>query len=189
MKNYPQGVLDMINSGHVNHAYLMTIYFSTPVHFTNAGFDIAEGGNTYISSSELEGIGELSTSSGMVVSELQINISMINSASANAIYTSEIHNTKVLITRAFLNENNDIIHTEKVWNGLVTSYADSDDELLLTLNVSNYWASFGNSNPWRTTPNSQKRRHPNDECFKFAAKASDVVFWGENPTQSDSGDR
>lgn len=189
MKTYPQAVLDMIDSGFVSHAYLMTISFDAAIRFANTSFDITHDNNTYISSSELVGVSELSTGSSNLVSELQVNINILNSVTASAIYTSDIYNTKVLIERAFLNDNNEVIHTEKVWDGLVTSYADSDDELLLTLNVSNYWASFGNVNPWRTTPSSQHRRHPNDECFKFAAKASEVVYWGENPTKTDSGDR
>jgi len=190
MKTYPQSVLDMFESGNVKYAYLLSIEFDQiTVRYTNAGFTVNYNGNDYIDSPQLNGISELSRNANMTVTELQVNLSLANNPAANAVYLSSIYNTPVNVERVFLDENNQSIHSENVWKGKVASYADSDEDLLLTLNVSNIWADFDSSNPWRTTPSSHKRRFADDNCFKFAAKASEVVYWGENPTLTDSGDR
>lgn len=183
MKSYPQAVVDMLERGDMNHAYGLTIYFDTPVRFTNASHDILKDGYTYVSSSEINGIGELSRNSNLTVTELNINLDLANSATANAVYLSDIYGVRVEVKRFFI-DGDDVIYSEVVWQGYVSSFADSDDEHLLTLNVSNFWGDFSSSNPWRTTPNSQQRRHPSDECFKFAAKAEEIIYWGENPTNS-----
>lgn len=183
MKAYPQAVLDMLSDGRINYAYLLTIHFDTPARFTNASFDLTDSGNTYYSSSDLNGIGELYRQTDTTVTDLAISLRMA-SATANALLLSDIYNTKVTVDRVFLDTDSAVIHREQVWAGLISSYADSDDEKTLTINVSNSFANFDSTNPWRTTPSSHKRRYPNDDCFKFAAKASEITYWGENPTNT-----
>ncbi|MER2493361.1 DUF2163 domain-containing protein [Catenovulum sediminis] len=178
MKTYPQAVEDMIASGHVKHAYLLYVDFEIPLSFTNAGFDIEADGVTYYSSDILQGVDRLSKQASLTVTEIKLAFSLKNQQMVSIAFSKNWQNRNVQINRVFLGEQNEVIHNENVWKGKTTERSDSDQELLITYTAKNIFGAFETTNSWRTTLASHHRRHPTDDCFKYAHKAQEVQYWG-----------
>lgn len=176
MKSYPQAVLDMLDSGIVNYCYGLKMEFQSPILFTDAGFVVTDGGDSYTPASEFEGIEDFEKVADMEISEVVLNFSMLSGTMPAITYSDNFYQKKVSLKRFFLDDNNQVIHSEVVWKGLTKQ--SGDDESTLSIAVTNHWGAFNNSNVWRTTPASHKRRYPDDECFKYAHKAGETLLWG-----------
>lgn len=66
---------------------------------------------------------------------------------------------------------------ETIFEGLITSISSSDENAQLTLVTSSRWSEFDRIKSRRTTPNSQKAIYPDDDCFQYANRAQETVYW------------
>lgn len=186
MKNYPQAITEMLESGNVKYAYLILLDFDTaPMRLALTGFNVNYGGDTYFSTPMFNGMDSLSRSSAMEVTEMNMSFSMAEQTMTAIVLNYDVEFTPVKIGRVYFDESNNIIkddqfreYYEKVWSGRITSNGDDEGDGIVTTTISNIWADFENANPWRTNPESQERRHTGDNCFKFAAKAGETIYWG-----------
>lgn len=175
MKTFDQTTLDVIESGVIRTCHLLEINFDTPIYFCDAGFQIVDDGKTYIPE-ELTGIDEFSRNAQLEIAEMAINFSMLSGAIPALGLGQNFLGRKVTIQHAILNDNNEIVRKDIRWRGMTKRY--SDNESIASFDVVNYFGGNSSVNPWRTTPNSHKKRHPNDECFKFAKDADKIILWG-----------
>ncbi len=178
MKTYPAAVETMLASGHIRFAYLIKLSFDTPMYLSGVGFDILYNSNNYISSPTFNGMDEFTKQAEMNVTEIQMSFSLAEQVIIAIVLGQDYYNKAVTIERVFLDDNNQVIHGELVWKGKVTSYSDDQSKGVVNLTVSSFWAEFDASNSWRTTINSHIKRFAGDLCFKYAAKASETVYWG-----------
>ena len=177
MKTYPKAVLDMLESGIIRRAHLLSFELDTPFYFTDVGFDIEHQGKNYRSSGEFIGLDSLSRHAEMRVGEVTFSFAMSNAAITATILGTDVYKRRVSIHRAYLSENNDILHLESVWRGSVTGRSDNDKDATIQLKAASRWAEFERANAWRTTPKSHHRRYPDDDAFKHAAKAAETIYW------------
>lgn len=177
MKTYPAAVESLIDSGNLTITHGLKMSFSTPLLITDGGFDVDDDGDVYVVSGVLNGIGSIARESGLSVTELELSFSMVNQTIVGAIYGEPYHNTPVEIIRFFVDDDGAILHRETIWKGSISKFVDSDNSGSMTITVENIFADFEQVNSWKTTPSSHKRRYPYDDCFRFAAKASETIYW------------
>lgn len=177
MKIFPQAVLDQLRSGLVRRVHLLRFDLDNPFYFTDAGIEIEVGGITYKPSGAFKGIDSLTRHAEMRVGEVNFGFSMADRAITQTILGTDVYKRSVSIARAFLDENYQVIHVEPIWSGKVTGKSDDDSSGQVVLKVATRWAEFERVNAWRSTPISHQKRHPNDDCFKYAAKASETIYW------------
>ncbi|MCG6268315.1 DUF2163 domain-containing protein [Vibrio furnissii] len=178
MKAYPPKVLAMLQSGLIRQAHLLRLDLDTPLAFTDAGFDIEYGGILYRVSSSFQGLDNIKRSAEIKVSEVKLGFSMASDSMVALLLGGNIYQRKVTMLRAFLDDDNTVMHAEPLWSGTISGRSDDDSKAQVQLTVSSRWAKFESVNAWRTTPSSHQRRRPGDECFKYAAKASETTYWG-----------
>ena len=177
MKIFPQAVLDQLSSGLIRRVHLLRFDLDNPFYFTDAGIEIEVGGITYKSSGAFKGIDSLTRHAEMRVGEVNFAFSLANRAITQTILGTDVYKRSVSISRAFLDENYQVIHVEPIWRGNVTGKSDDDKQGQVVLKVASRWAEFERINVWRTSPTSHKKRHTDDDAFKYAAKASETIYW------------
>lgn len=177
MKSFDPKIDAQISAGNVKRAWLLKIHTSAPILRTNASFEIDDNGELYLNSSDLIGLDDLSQKAEITNESTTITFAL-NSPITAAAYNNELTMKKVSLFRAWLDTDNSVIEKKLKWSGQIKSYSDDDNDNIISLTVGNAFSLFSHVNSWRTTPESHKKRFPNDECFKYAARAADVIIWG-----------
>ena len=108
--------------------FLLRLGFNVPMYFSGVGFDVMYNGSNYIASPMFQGMEEFTRQSDMNVTELQLSFSLADQTLTAIVLGQEYYNKSAIIDRIFLDENNQVIHGERVWKGKVTSYSDDDEE-------------------------------------------------------------
>ncbi|WP_165311055.1 DUF2163 domain-containing protein [Vibrio ziniensis] len=178
MKVFPSEVLIMLQSRLISYSYLLRFELETVFAFTSAGHDIEHDGITYQADGTFQGLDSLSRHAEMRVAEVKFGFSMANQAVMSVILGSNVMKRRITIERAYLNrETGEVMFVEQVWSGTVVGKSDDDGNSQIQLTAASRWSQFERTNTWRTTPHSHKKRYSDDECFKYAAKASETIYW------------
>lgn len=179
MKTYPDEVMDMLNSGYIRECHTVDVALDFPLRFTDAGFDVSQGGLKYRASAAFQGLDQLASAAEMRVSEITLSFSMTDVAVTAAILSGDYYKRKVTFQRMFLREDNSVIFSEVIWRGSVTGSSTDDNDSQISLSVASRWAEYESVNAWRSTPLSHKKRAgSDDDAMKWAAAAADTVYWG-----------
>ncbi|MDK2679273.1 DUF2163 domain-containing protein [Vibrio vulnificus] len=177
MKILPQSVVEQLDRGYVIVAHLVKFDLENPFYFTDAGFDIEHGGLKYVSSGAFLGLDKLTRHAEIRVGEVKFAFSMTNQAIVQTILGTDVYKRPVTVMRCHLSEGYKVLHVEPVWRGKVVGKGDNDDRAQIELKAASRWAEYEKANVWRTSPMSHAKRIPNDNPFKFAAKAAETIYW------------
>ncbi|WGY45028.1 DUF2163 domain-containing protein [Vibrio sp. ABG19] len=178
MKSYPQSVVDMLASRLVSYVYLVKFSLENELTFTSGGHDIEYGGSVYQASGSFQGLDSLNRTAEMRVSEVKFGFSMADPAIVATILGTDVFKREVRVERAYLSQTTgEVLFVERVWSGTVVGKSDDDSDGQIQLTAASRWSQFERTNTWRTSPHSHKKRHSEDEAMKYAAMASNTVYW------------
>ena len=168
--------------GDHNFAHLLKFEFSSgPVCFTDAGYDISWGGDTYFANGLILGMDAPKFTSELRVGEISVSFSAADqSILALVLNTSQI-NRYVHVYKALLNQSLQVIPSPILLHSwLITDAAVSADKDEAEINVSmaSEWADFEAPRGRRTTDASQRRFYPNDRGLEFATQVKKEIKWG-----------
>jgi len=150
--------------------------------YTSLPFDIDVGGNTYSSSVDLLGTGEIEENSELFIATTTIGLAA-TASNISLFAQSSIINKTVEIQFVYLNPTNNTVIGDAVtlFKGQVTGYSMTErpTSASIALSVSSVFANFDKNNGRRTNPGSFKREHPSDDSMEFSyAKYGDIP-WGK----------
>lgn len=164
-----------------NTAHLISIDFETKIYLTESQIDITYGGNTYVSSSALNGISNVSETSDVQVGTLTINLSGVSQEYIAILLGQTYIDKQVIISRVLLDDVHDIIGTPIiVYDGRIQSYSITDgvSSSSIALVAASHWADFEKKSGRRTNDNSQKIHFKTDKGFEFAPNTVRDLKWG-----------
>jgi len=164
-----------------NTAHLVSIDFETPIYLTESQYNIDHGGNTYVSSSSLTGISDISEASDIQVGSMTIGLSGVSQEYIAILLGQNYIDKRVVISRVVLTDINAIIGSPIViYDGRIQSYSIKDgvNSSSISLVASSHWADFEKKSGRRTNSNSQKIHFSTDKGFEFAPNTMRDLKWG-----------
>lgn len=177
MREFTGDLKTQIDSGKVKTVWLLHLGFDAPLFYTDAGFNVKDTNDTYLFSRDVVGFDDLAKRAELSNEKVTITFALNSPIYALSAQGSFL-NTPVYLYRGWLDDNNQLAKKVLHEQGVIVSFGDDDSENVFTIEVGNMFSSFRAINSWRTTPESHKRRYENDECMKYAAKASETILWG-----------
>ena len=165
----------------VKTSHLVQFHLSSSIYFTDAGFDISYGGNSYLASSHLLEIGSVNESSDVRVGTLSITLSGVEQSFVSAFLGSPYIGRQVIFYRAFLNASSQIIGDPiLIFDGRIDGYDlnEGRNDSRITVNVASHWSDFEKKSGRYTNPNSQALFFTGDKGFDFAANIVKDLKWG-----------
>lgn len=169
-------------AGDHGFAHLLKIDFTSgPVCFTDAGYDITFGGNTYLANGLLLGMDSPKFTSELRIGEISVSFGAADqSVLALLLNTSQI-NRYVHVHRAILTASMQVIPDPILLHSwLITDVSISSDRGTAEVSVSmaSEWADFEAPRGRRTTDASQRRFFPSDRGFEFSGQVKKEIKWG-----------
>lgn len=170
-----------LNSDQFRLATLITYNFPIPVYHTDYGVNITHDSKTFVPSSHLIGVGDATETAGVKVNSMSITLSSVEQYFMSLFLTSTYINKQVLIQRAVIDDNNQVIGQPiTFFDGRIVSFEanDSDSSSELTIEIASHWSDFEKIKGRRTNTNSQKFHFPYDRGFDYASSTITTLKWG-----------
>tara|TARA_Y100000004_G_scaffold140463_1_gene159601 strand:- start:793 stop:1446 length:654 start_codon:yes stop_codon:yes gene_type:complete len=168
------------------------------IYLTDCFFDLTydsdtapdTGTNTYSSVGNILSISPVQESTQLRVNTLTATLSGVDNAIMQDVLHYDIVNTRVVIYRAFLNNNT--FNTSKVYmmfDGIMKSWSvkEAVDTATISANISTHWANFEQKAGRKTNSTSQQNTRQynttatfftKDRGFEFASAMINDIAWG-----------
>jgi len=158
---------------------LIRIDFSTPLYYTDSPHDITYGGNTYLSTANIEKFPDIKESLGIKPSTVSFKFtgSLANQA---LVLTEDSANAEVYYYRYFPTDSSGIT----LFQGYIDDVSASEDEQggksEVTYTVASHWANWEAQNGRFISSVSQARiGYSSDKFFEFAGVTDGLLdYWG-----------
>lgn len=161
--------------------HMIEIHLSSTSYLTDAGQDITHGGNTYIASSHFLDISTVKEESEVRVGTTKVKLSGVEQSFIAALLSSGYVGRKLIVYRAFLDDNSAVIGTPVlIFDGRISEYdvIDTNDTSTVELGVASHWSDFERKAGRHTNSNSQGLHFSGDKGFDFAANIVKDLKWG-----------
>ena len=173
-------------------AQIENIYLTD--NFVDIAYDSAtapdSGSNTYSSVGNVLSISPVQESTQLRVNTLTATLSGVDNAIMQDVLHYDIVNTRVVIYRAFLDNN--AFNTSKVYmmfDGIMKSWSvkEASDTATISANISTHWANFEQKSGRQTNTTSQSNTRKygttatfftKDKGFEFASAMINDIAWG-----------
>jgi len=172
-----------LNSDNLNMATLVQLDFDTPIKITNWARDVSALSTTFLSSSDLLEIDQVSESSELQVNSLNLTFSGVSQTFVALFLTNDYIDVRTRIWTAVISNTDSVIGEPiLIFDGRVTGYGitDTDDNSTVEVEVASHWKDFDKTNGRKTNSNTQQLYFAGDKGFDFAADTVKDIKWGKN---------
>lgn len=169
-------------SDSIRLATLIKLNFPTPIYITDYGQDITLNTITYDASSYILEVGEASETGAIRVNSMDLVLSAVERSYVSLFLNSDYINKRVLIQRACLDNNDNVIGEPITYfDGRIVAYdiEDSGTDSKITIEVASHWQDFDKVQNRKTNSKSQQFYFPDDFGFAYAASAITSLKWGK----------
>ena len=172
-----------LNSDNLNMATLVQLDFDTPIKITNWARDVSALSTTFLSSSDLLEIDQVSESSELQINSLNLTFSGVSQTFVALFLTNDYIDVRTRIWTAVISNTDSVIGEPiLIFDGRVTGYGitDTDDNSTVEVEVASHWKDFDKTNGRKTNSNTQQLYFAGDKGFDFAADTVKDIKWGKN---------
>ena len=173
--------LSALESDNFNIATLVQIDFSTVVRLTDWGRNVTALSNTWASSANFIGIGDVTESAELRVNDLSLTLSGVEQTYIAIFLGNNYIDVPIKVYRAILS-NSDVLIGAPIltFDGIITGYQieDTESESKITVKMASHWKDFEKENGRRTNHNTQQLYFAGDLGFEFAPKSIKDLKWG-----------
>lgn len=172
-----------LNSDNLNMASLVELDFTTPIKMTNWARNVSANGTSYLTSSDLLSIDEVSETSDLQVNSLNITFSGVSQTFVSLFLSNNYIDVRARIWKAVLTNTDTVIGDAILtFDGRITSYNidESDSKSTVEVEIASHWKDFQLTKGRKTNHNTQQLFFPGDEGFRFAAKSTKDIKWGKS---------
>ena len=173
--------LSALESDNFNIATLVQINFSSVIRITDWGRSVTALSNTWASSANFIGVGDVTESQELRVNDLSLTLSGVDQTYVAIFLSKNYIDVPINIYRAILNDSDAVIGAPiLIFDGIMTGYAieDTENESKVTVDMASHWKDFEKENGRRTNHNSQQLYFAGDKGFEFAPKSIKDLKWG-----------
>jgi len=163
--------------------HMIEIHLSSTSYLTDAGQDISYGGSTYVASSHFLNVSTVKEESEVRVGTSKVKLSGVDQAFISALLNSGYVGRKLVVYRAFLNDDSSIIGIPVlIFDGRISEYdiIDTPETSTVELGVASHWSDFEKKSGRHTNSNSQGLFFVGDKGFEFAANIVKDLKWGRD---------
>lgn len=171
-----------LNSDNLNMATLVQLDFATAIKVTNWARNVSALSTTFLSSSDLLEIDEVSETSDLQVNSLNITFSGVSQTFVALFLSNNYIDIRARVWKAVLDNSDSVIGAAILtFDGRITDYniADSGSTSTVEVEVASHWKDFQLTKGRKTNHNTQQLFFPGDEGFRFAAKSTKEIKWGK----------
>lgn len=172
-----------LSGDNLNMATLVQIDFDTPIKVTNWARNVSALSTTFLSSSDLLEIDQISETSELQINSLNLTFSGVSQTFVSLFLTNNYIDVRTRIWTAVLS-NADVVIGEPIliFDGRITGYgiSDTDDTSTVAVEVASHWKDFDKTNGRKTNSNTQQLYFAGDKGFDFAADTVKDIKWGKS---------
>lgn len=152
--------------------------------FTDGSIDIVYGGNTYVATRGVMGVGDITEDEDLKIEQIEIVITGVDSENVKLFLDYDYIDRRVVIYRAVIGFDNLIIGDPiLVFDGRLDQPRVSEDwkarKADLAVSASSHWANFEAQSGRHTNDTEQQVLYPGDTFFEFTADTQKDVKWGK----------
>lgn len=179
-------IITQIRAQQLRPVHLVEMYFSSgTVRMTDAGLSVSYGGNTYENLGHLLGLGEITETAEIVVSETTISLSGIDQAYIAIVLGETYIDRRVVIYKGFLDANDTLVAAVAIFDGRMDAPTIEEDpesgSCTVSVRAATYWADF-ERRPGRHTNHEETQIYfPGDRFFEYVSELNRQIVWGETP--------
>lgn len=180
-RNVNATMLAALESDGFTMVHLVYLGISSGLRYTDAGYDIAYGGNTYDASPYVLQIGSPSESRDLRVNQMTVQFSGVGLAMQGIFLQNDWMNQQATIYKAVLNSNGAISGAPlRIFDGQISNwqFAENGRDSRLTVSIASHWADFQKKQGRLTNNNSQQFYFAGDVGFEYAAHTVRDIKWG-----------
>jgi hypothetical protein len=170
-------------SDNLNMVTLLQIDFDTPIKVTNWARNVSALSTTFLSSSDLLEIDQVSESSELQINSLNLTFSGVSQTFVALFLTNDYIDVRTRIWTAVLDNSDDVIGEPiLLFDGRITGYgiSDTQDSSTVAVEVASHWKDFDKTNGRKTNSNTQQLYFAGDKGFAFASESVKDIKWGKD---------
>ena len=170
-------------SDNLNMATLVQVDFATPIKVTNWARNVSALSTTFLSSSDLLEIDQVSESSELQINSLNLTFSGVSQTFVSLFLTNDYIDVRTRIWTAVLDTADVVIGDPiLIFDGRITGYgiSDTNDSSTVSVEVASHWKDFDKTNGRKTNSNTQQLYFAGDKGFDFAADSVKDLKWGKD---------
>tara|TARA_R110002020_G_scaffold475783_1_gene712304 strand:+ start:1410 stop:1982 length:573 start_codon:yes stop_codon:yes gene_type:complete len=157
---------------------------SERLYLTDAPVDITNGGNTYVSTRGMMGVGDITEEETIKIESIEITLSGVESANVKLFLDFDYIDRRVLVHRAVIGNNHELIGTAiLVFDGRLDQPRLTEDwkgqTATLAVSATSHWADFEAQSGRHSNPTEQKILFSGDTFFDKATETQKDVKWGK----------
>lgn len=164
-----------------NIATLVQIDFASTIRITDWARSITALSNTWYSSANFIGVGNVTESQELRVNDLTLTLSGVDQTYVAIFLANNYIDVPINVYRVILDNADAVVGAPiLIFDGILTGYAieDTEEESKVTVQMASHWKDFEKENGRRTNHNSQQLYFAGDEGFEFAPKSIKDLKWG-----------
>ena len=173
--------LAALESDSFNIATLVQIDFSSTIRITDWARSVTALSNTWNSSANFIGVGDVTESQELRVNDLTLTLSGVDQTYVAIFLANNYIDVPINVYRVILDNADAVVGAPiLIFDGILTGYAieDTEEESKVTVQMASHWKDFEKENGRRTNHNSQQLYFAGDEGFEFAPKSIKDLKWG-----------
>ena len=170
-------------SDNLNMATLVQLDFDTPIKVTNWARNVSALSTTFLSSSDLLEIDQVSESSELQINSLNLTFSGVSQTFVSLFLTNDYIDVRTRIWTGVLDNSDGVIGEPiLIFDGRITGYgiSDTQDSSSVEVEVASHWKDFDKTNGRKTNSNTQQLYFAGDKGFDFAAESAKDLKWGKD---------
>ena len=164
-----------------NIATLVQIDFSSAIRITDWARSVTALSNTWNSSGNFIGVGDITESQELRVNDLTLTLSGVDQTYVAIFLSNNYIDVPIEVYRAILDDADAVVGAPiLIFDGILTGYAieDTEEGSKVTVQMASHWKDFEKENGRRTNHNSQQLYFAGDDGFEFAPKSIKDLKWG-----------
>lgn len=179
MQTFSTAFLNALDGDHFEYAYLVDL----PVgqHYTNHGYDLTVGTNTYLSNGLLIKFADIGQTQELNLATYTLELSNVTNTLAKAYTAGNYRGMSAVIKLALLVDG--VLQGEPVvlYKGTLDSFSVKENLSTSTLMIklTSHWASFNQMSGRYSSDRLQQDLHAGDRFFKYAHDEMSNIGWGK----------
>ena len=180
MLNFSPELLAAIKGNH-QFCHIVTLHLNTVLRYTDNDIDVNYNGETYQAKAWL-GMGDAKQSSKPQVNKIKLEFGLSDQTLLSVIGGAPWMHSKIVIERAYLDDNYNIIGTLHIKTGRMDNQEQthSAKQSTLTISGSTNWADHEKEAGTKCNVESQHRFYPDDFGYELAPNIADDEPWGKH---------
>ena len=179
MQTFSTAFITALDEDNFEYAYLVDL----PVgqHYTNHGYDIVVGGDTYLSNGLLVKFADIGQTQELNLATYTLELSNVTNTLAKAYAAGNYRGLAAVIKLAILVDG--VMQGEPVvlYKGTLDSFSvrETGETSNLTIKLTSHWASFNQMSGRYSSDRLQQDLFAGDRFFKYAHDEMSNIGWGK----------